>query len=230
VVVDKNDHVWIATKAGLSKFDGANWTNYNKKNSALPDNNIRAVFCDNQNKLWVGSKNWLAIIDDGQFTVFDKKTSEIGKAGVFSFQDTPDGDIWLDAGRFIAKYANGEFEFVEELKHKYPRDFLIYKDYIIATSREGILRFNLKTKELKVFDDFLISKEVGSIWKVNDEIWIKSYEPKKQGFRSPTEQEAYNEQRKKIPEEQLRISDKDAYYHFEYMLIKYPLDKLLDLE
>lgn len=45
---------------------------------------------------------------------------------------------------------------------------------------------------------------------------------------SPTEKVAYEEQRKKIPKEHLRITDNDEDYHFEYMLTKYPLDKLLN--
>lgn len=230
VGVDKNDNVWIATKAGLSKFDGASWTNYNKKNSELPDNNIKVVFCDSKNNLWVGSKNWLAIIKDGQFTVYDKKTSEIGKAGVYYIHEASNGDIWIKAGRSLAKYTNGKFEFVEEFKNKYPNDFFIHNDYLIARASGGIVRYNLKTKEFKTFDDFLVSKEVSHLWKVNDEIWIQSYERKEQKLMSPTEKAVYEEQRKKIPEEHLRITDNDEDYHFEYMLIKYPLDKLLTRE
>ncbi|MCY1718708.1 hypothetical protein OU798_00035 [Prolixibacteraceae bacterium Z1-6] len=229
VAADKNGHAWIGTRAGLAKFDGKNWTGYNKKNSALPDNTIKAVFCDSKNNTWVGSKNWLAVIKDGNFTVHDKKTSEIGKAGVFKIKEAPNGDIWMGAGDGLAKYSNGNFEFVDAFKKKYPGDFFIYNDYIIArASSVGIIAYNMATEEFKTYDDFLLSKKVNGIGLVGDEIWIQINEPKKMSGLSPTEKAALEEQRKKIPEEHLRIMDNDKNFDYEYTLIKYPLEKLLE--
>jgi streptogramin lyase len=228
IAIDKNDHVWVGSKAGLAKFDGTNWIGYNKKNSALPDNNIKTIFCDSKNNIWVGSKNWLAVIKDGNFTVYDKKSSEIGKAGVYKIQEANNGDLWMIAGNSIAKYSNGEFVFIEEFNRKYPGNIILHQDYLLASaSSNGITRYNTSTNEFRAYKDIMLSTKTSGMWLVNDEIWIQTYDPKQIKSMSPTEKQAYDEQRKKIPKEHLRITDNDEDFHFEYMLVKFPVDKFL---
>ena len=229
IAVDKNDNIWVVSKAGLSKFDGTNWTTYNKKNSELPGENINVLFCDSKNNLWVGANNWVAIINDGQFTVYDRKTSEIGKAGVYLIRETPNGDLWMKAGRGMARYSNGNFEFIKEFDNTNFQDFLIHDDFIIASNAHRIIRYNITTKEFKSFDDFLVSKNVKDIDELNGEIWVQSFQAASQRTLTMPNTQATPEAAAPS-EEQLRVVNNDKGYEFKYVLIKYPMDKLLKRE
>lgn len=64
---DKDNNVWICTGmywnppytsksgGGLAKFDGLNWSIYNKENSLLPSNDITALLFDNNDNIWIGT-------------------------------------------------------------------------------------------------------------------------------------------------------------------------------
>ena len=64
IVQDRNGFIWIATEAGLDRFDGRNFTNYNITNSNLQDATISALLYDEEeNLLWIGTKANLSILD-----------------------------------------------------------------------------------------------------------------------------------------------------------------------
>lgn len=53
---DKANDIWFATKAGVTKFDGANWINYTcatEKDYML--HNVRAIDIDSKGNIWLGT-------------------------------------------------------------------------------------------------------------------------------------------------------------------------------
>ncbi|MBS4058845.1 MAG: hypothetical protein KG029_00445, partial [Bacteroidetes bacterium] len=48
---DSEENLWIATEFGVSKFDGANWTNYNTP-QGLIHHQVNALAIDRNNKVW----------------------------------------------------------------------------------------------------------------------------------------------------------------------------------
>ena len=63
IVQDQQEFIWIATEAGLDRFDGKNFTNYNTTNSNLCDATIKALLYDQEeNLLWIGTKANLSIL------------------------------------------------------------------------------------------------------------------------------------------------------------------------
>ena len=46
---------------GLIKFDGVNWTIYNRNNSALPDNNVMSLAIDGKGNKWIRQR-WFSQI------------------------------------------------------------------------------------------------------------------------------------------------------------------------
>lgn len=57
IVFDKNNHVWVGTRAGVTHFDGKNWTNYNTANSALGADYVMGMAVNPvNNEIWVCSR------------------------------------------------------------------------------------------------------------------------------------------------------------------------------
>jgi ligand-binding sensor domain-containing protein len=55
IAFDKNNSVWIATDAGLAKYDGKKWRIYTTSNSGLPKNIITSVSIDLNQDKWCTS-------------------------------------------------------------------------------------------------------------------------------------------------------------------------------
>ncbi|MEJ2055020.1 MAG: two-component regulator propeller domain-containing protein, partial [Calditrichaceae bacterium] len=66
IIQDKEGLIWFGTGEGISRFDGREFINYNRKDG-LASNFIESAFCDHNDKLWFGHFN-------GSITKFDKTT------------------------------------------------------------------------------------------------------------------------------------------------------------
>lgn len=64
IAQDGQGFVWIGTQAGLSRFDGKNFTSYNALNSELHNSAINKLLYDEEDdKLWIGTNLHLSILD-----------------------------------------------------------------------------------------------------------------------------------------------------------------------
>lgn len=80
ILQDQKGFIWIGTDNGLSRFDGNQFTFYQKSNplySGLHANSINTICETNTNGLWIGTENGVYIYNQVQdtFTPFTKKTS-----------------------------------------------------------------------------------------------------------------------------------------------------------
>jgi ligand-binding sensor domain-containing protein len=87
MTIDNNGNLWSAsgtdaTGVGFYKFDGTNWTNYNKNSAPqLPSNGYRVVYAAPDNSIYLG--NWgsgFTKVSDNQFTSYD--TTGTGMVGI----------------------------------------------------------------------------------------------------------------------------------------------------
>ena len=104
-------YLWIATLEGLVRFDGVQFTIFDKSNTeALKDNSINALEVGRDGSLWATTSGGLIRIKDGQFTPYTIADG-LSSNRVSSLQTAPDGSIWIGSmdggldrlkdGRFI---------------------------------------------------------------------------------------------------------------------------------
>ena len=99
---DQKGYIWIGTENGLSRFDGNQFTFYQKNNplySNFHANSVNTICETNSNELWLGTENGIYIYNQVKdtFTPFTKQTSE--KNSITSWithiiQDKV-GNIWI---------------------------------------------------------------------------------------------------------------------------------------
>ncbi|GAA4463194.1 hybrid sensor histidine kinase/response regulator transcription factor [Nibrella saemangeumensis] len=109
ILQDKQGFIWIATKGGLSRFDGKTFTTYNKERNGFAFDNIQFIAQDAEGKLWLMAmqKPWEVMIFDprtGQAQTFaekiDEKLPRILSPGVSELApvSSPDGTVFLTGG------------------------------------------------------------------------------------------------------------------------------------
>ncbi len=119
ITIDPQGNAWIGTGLwdsdssvyyplpgeGLAKFDGENWTVYNKDNTYLPDARISALAIDQQGNIWIGTWNGLAMFDGENWIVYNMDNSGIPNRSVLSIAIDSEGTKW------IGTFENGLVKF-----------------------------------------------------------------------------------------------------------------------
>ena len=115
---DKKGFIWFATRDGLNKYDGYNFTIYRhifNNSTSISSSNISCITEDNDGNLWVGTADGGVNKMDknsGNFIHFkqtDDKT-DISKLNISSITVSKDNQIW------VAAYKYGLINFDNNLK------------------------------------------------------------------------------------------------------------------
>lgn len=111
IVQDHQGYIWCATQEGLVRFDGVQFTVFDKWNTpAITRHNIRALCLDRTGALWIGTNGGgLVRMRDGEFTAFTTREGLVYD-NVTSLCEGRDGSIWVGTyGGGLSRYRGGRF-------------------------------------------------------------------------------------------------------------------------
>jgi ligand-binding sensor domain-containing protein len=103
VYQDKYGYLWIGS-AGLSRFDGRQFVNYNLADG-LPSLGTSTVFQDSKDRLWVGTDDGGVQFKTNRFVTYPGN-DKLSNAYVFNFFETKDKNIWELTGNGIYEFAD----------------------------------------------------------------------------------------------------------------------------
>ncbi|HEX4231602.1 MAG TPA: two-component regulator propeller domain-containing protein [Bryobacteraceae bacterium] len=177
VLLADHENLWIGTHGGgLTRLHDGIFTNYNSKNSSLPDT-ILCLFKDRAGVLWIGTDGGgLFRLANGRIRSLTKKDG-LGDDSVFSVAAGSDGVLWIGTHAGITLLADGRLIPYTGVNGLYPQDVrCLRKDqagYMWAGTNSGGL-FRLGKYDLKHFTtkDGLSSNTIlslfedraGSLW------------------------------------------------------------------
>ncbi|MFS4467465.1 two-component regulator propeller domain-containing protein [Maribacter sp. 2210JD10-5] len=165
IAQDIRGFMWFATRDGLSRFNGLDFTNYYRQEGdslSLSHNQIQVVFVDSRGSLWVGTKNGLnQYIEGTGFKRYfaEKNDKGIAGNGVLSIREDREGKIWLGTNNGITaldpktnKTINYRHKSNDNnsLQNNYVME--VYPDskgYLWVITDQGVDRMHLKTKTFK---------------------------------------------------------------------------------
>ena len=97
--LDRDQHMWIGTNAGLMRFRAAPFTSW-ARDQGLPDDYVRALLAHSDGSLWIGTSDGIGRFVDGRLEPFAGNEAMPGRS-VLALAQADDGDVW------IGTFANG---------------------------------------------------------------------------------------------------------------------------
>lgn len=70
IVKDGNGHMWFGTMAGISMYDGANWTSYTRMGDEIPTDTVRFLAVDTDGSVWMASGSGLSHFDGSKWLIY----------------------------------------------------------------------------------------------------------------------------------------------------------------
>ena len=110
IVQTQDGYLWIGTQEGLARFDGLNFTVFDKENTpAFKSNDIRFLVEDRQQRLWISTSYGLVCRHNGEFKSFTVNEGLPDNSIGPVVEDTS-GKIWIGTAGGLTRFDNGNFK------------------------------------------------------------------------------------------------------------------------
>lgn len=108
VVQGPDGYIWAGTQAGVARFDGVRFVNFDPGTSPhMPGMFIQTLYVDSRDRIWAGTYKGAAVFRDGEFHGVDDGFGR--EIDVFQFAETVDGELLMAADRGLFRLAGGAF-------------------------------------------------------------------------------------------------------------------------
>ena len=107
ISIDKKGNKWIGTsKSGLQKFDGENFSTFDKNNSIIKGGYISPMFTDSKGNLWLSCSRPDRLIkyDGDKWKAFNAEEIKLSRVSIIDIVEDKNGDIYFGGGSGITKY------------------------------------------------------------------------------------------------------------------------------
>ncbi len=113
ILQTRDGYVWIGTQEGLVRFDGHQFTVFDRQNTpAIAHNNFVALCQTRDGALWAATSRGLVRYAGGRFTGY-LKADGLPDESIQALAEGPDGTLWLGAaGGGLVRFRDGAFSVI----------------------------------------------------------------------------------------------------------------------
>ena len=137
VYQDTDGFLWIGSKTGVARYDGAKFIHFDSRDNALPltNDNIQTITEDSQGRLWLGSRDGLNVLNKDRTEIRHIYGENDGKSLSHSeirkvIEDKINGGFWIATYGGGVNYFNESTGLYTYFKHDPNNMFSIPGDYI----------------------------------------------------------------------------------------------------
>lgn len=134
IAQDRSGFIWIGTENGVSRFDGAEFTNFTTEDG-LTDNEVLEVFCDSKGRVWfICFTAPLCFYENGKIhnpTNSPDIFNGVESNGVLDFCEDAKGNIWFRS-RHVLFFSNNRFHQIKFNLH-YTKSLKPHPESIVVT-------------------------------------------------------------------------------------------------
>src|SRR5579859_1636731 len=114
ILQTRDGYLWLGTQEGLVRFNGAEFTVFNKANTDLiKHNDVRALLEDREGNLWIGTfGGGVALYRNGQFLRVYNRNEGLADNFVNALLQDKQGNIWIATNKGLNKFSNGRFTLI----------------------------------------------------------------------------------------------------------------------
>ena len=110
IVQTQDGYLWIGTQEGVARFDGVNFTVFDKENTpAFKSNDIRFLQPDRRGRLWISTSYGLVCRDNGEFRGYTVNEG-LPDNSIGPIVEDASGNIWIGTAGGLARFENEKFK------------------------------------------------------------------------------------------------------------------------
>ena len=179
--IGKDNTLWIATKNGISNFNGNNFKNYSESDGLI-SNNTNYIFADSKNRIWIGADGGLSLFNEERNFINMSESNGLINNEVQCVYEARNGFIWIGTYGGLIKFDGTKLQSFDEadgLTEKKINTLTEDKNgnIYIGTFGGGIFKYNANSKKTITSlcaESKFISNNINSLVFQNDSVLIAS--------------------------------------------------------
>ena len=168
IVQDRDGYLWVATNAGLARFDGVRFRIFGGDDfPSLRSSRFQSLYAAPTGELWIGTRNGgLIRLHDGTVTTYLERDG-LPSTNILSIREGAGGKLWVNTIGGVACCAGGDLRSYPTYRGKAVSEFLLESRDGSVWFRSGsdVARFGPHGSVAILPDGFMVREaRDGSVW------------------------------------------------------------------